>query len=151
MEQNAHSMILILLYLRKTNQSHLFKPWLYSSQPCESFYRQIRSFSPCNSTMTNCTAKEMIDRVHKIQLQNEISCDPTTNFLFHKKKSGHSSSTNFVELPTEKEISDTISKCKMMAIDDSIKVGLVGKEQRNINLECNLVPYFPKKKVIKLC
>lgn len=146
MEQNAHSMVVILLYLKENNQPNLFKPWMYSSQPCESFYRQIRAFTPCNSTMTNCTVKEILDRIHKIQLQNEISCDPTTNFIFHKQKSSHSSSSNCFELPTEQEILATINKCKIQAVEDSIKLGLIGKNQRNMNLECNIVPYSPKKK-----
>lgn len=73
MELNAHSMVKILLYLKETSQPNLFKPWLYS-QPCGAFYRQIRAFTPCYSTIKNCSVKEIIDRIHKI----EISCSFST-------------------------------------------------------------------------
>lgn len=129
MEQNAHSIVLILMYLKDQNQPNLFRPWLYSSQPCESFYRQIRAFSPCNSTITNCTVKEIMDRVHKIELQNEISDDPTTDFIFHKQKFNHSTSTAFFELPTEKEILNVINECKEKAIKDATEVGLIAKKK----------------------
>lgn len=150
LELNAHSMVLILLHHRENNESKLFKPWLYSSQPCESFYRQIRAFSPCNSNMTNCTVKETIDRIHKIQLQNEISTDDSTSFMFHQKKSSQLTSTSSFELPTEQEIFDTINKVKMQAIEDSIILGLIDEEERNISLDCDIIPYSLKKKSSKL-
>lgn len=146
MELNAHSMILILLYLKSTNQSHLFLPWLYSSQPCEGFYRQIRALSTCNSTVTNCTVKEIADRIHKIELQNEISSDPTTSFIFpHKLKSNVKWPTIHFKLPTEQEIFDTIEKCQVKAISDAIKIGLIDRKYRKQNIDCNIPRYFQKK------
>lgn len=114
-ELNAHSLILILLYLRKVNESKLFMPLLYSSQPCESFYRQIRSFTSTYSTVANCTVKERLERINKIQLQNDISSDENSKFKFPKKlKSCDLQSLNSTEfsLPTHSEILKTIKEAK---------------------------------------
>lgn len=57
-EQNAHSLVLMLMYLKKNNLIHLFSPKNFSSQPCESFYRQLRSFTSTNSTVVNFSKKK---------------------------------------------------------------------------------------------
>lgn len=56
-----------------------------SSQPCESFYRQIRSLSTVNSTVTNCSVKEILNRINRIDILNEISNDKNTGFVFPKR------------------------------------------------------------------
>lgn len=95
--------------------------------------------------MTNCTVKEMIDRVHKIELLNEFSSDPTSSFIFHKHDSSHSTSTSF-ELPTESEIYDSINICKLKAIEDAIEMGLIVEEDRDMDLECKVSKISAKKK-----
>lgn len=150
MEQNAHSMVLILMHLRERNLPNLFTPWLYSSQPCKSFFRKIRALSPCNSTVTNFTVKEMIDRIHKIQLKSEISCDPATTFIFHTLKSNQYTPSIFFDLPTEEEILNKIKQCRIQAINDAIELKLISKDQMNINLDCNLSRYLSKRKSINV-
>lgn len=149
LEQNAHSLILIIRYLKTTNQPHLSKPWLFSSQACEGFYRQIRSFSTCYSTVTNCTVKEILERIHKIQLQCDISDDTSTNFIFpNRLKTCNSFKTSDFVLPTDAEIFEVIEKSKLQAIEDAIKFGFVSN-RRNINLNCNIPPHgtiFKKSK-----
>lgn len=135
-------MVLILFFLKRTNQPELFKPWLFSSQPCEGFFRLIRSFSPCYSQVTNCTVKEMLHRIHRIQLQNDISNDPSTNFKFPKKlKADNHPQTIEFELPNEADILNEIEECRTKAINDAIKIGLINNQQ--VDLECCIVPYSP--------
>lgn len=67
-EINAHSMINIIQKLRDCNIPHLFMPPLFSSQPCEAFFRQIRSMSTTYSTIVNCSLLDIIHRIQKIQL-----------------------------------------------------------------------------------
>ena len=43
-EINAHA--LILLIIRLEDRKELFKPWLYGSQSCESYFRTARSCTP---------------------------------------------------------------------------------------------------------
>ncbi len=56
LEINAHS--LILLILRLQDRPQFFKPWLFSSQCCESYFRFLRSASSSSSTQVNFTMKE---------------------------------------------------------------------------------------------
>lgn len=146
MEHNAHAMVLIILFLNASNQPHLFKPWLYSSQPCEGFYRQLRSFTPCFSQITNCTVKEMLYRIHRIGLQNDISNDSSNNIIFPEKlkKKNHEQANDFT-LPIKDEISTEIFKAKTKAIDDAITLGLMNENERtNIDLDCHIASYSPK-------
>lgn len=68
-ELNAHSLILCIVQLKKNNMQHLFLPNLMESQACESIFRQIRSFTTTYSTVANCSVKEILQRISKIQLQ----------------------------------------------------------------------------------
>ena len=65
-EINAHSLILMILRLRRDGTPHLLLTWLYSSQPCEAFFKAIRSMSPVASTQTYCTFSEFMDRAAKV-------------------------------------------------------------------------------------
>lgn len=145
MEHNAHAMVQIILFLKATNQPKYFKPWLYSSQPCEGFYRLIRSFTPCFSQVTNCTVKDFLHRVHKIELQKEISSDSSNNFIFSEKiKTKNDTQTNDFLLPNKNEILQTILKAKKEAIDNAIGFGLINENERNVDLVCHIMPWTPK-------
>lgn len=136
LELNAHGLVAIISFLKNSNQSHLFKPANYSSQPCEAFYRQIRSMSTVYSTVTNCTQKEILGRAQKIQLQNDISVS-NKEFVFPKHfSSNESTKYNTFDLPTHHEIIKTIEQCKMKAINDAVKFGLLKK--KIIEIPCEL-------------
>lgn len=81
-EINAHSLVMIMLYLKKENMDSLFLTTLFGSQPCEGEFRQIRSLSSTYSTVTNCSVLEIIQRLSKIELQNEISHITLKHFAF---------------------------------------------------------------------
>lgn len=76
LEINAHSLIMCMIHLKTINRPDLFLPHLFESQPCESIFRQIRSFTTTYSTVTNSTVKEAMSRISKIQLQNDVIHDP---------------------------------------------------------------------------
>lgn len=146
MEHNAHAMVLIILFLNTSNQPNLFKPWLYSSQPCEGFYRILRSFTPCFSQVTNCTVKEMLYRIHRIGLQNDISNDSSNKFIFpNKLKAKYQERTNDSTLPNKSEILQEILAAKTKAIDDAITLGLMNENERSkIDLDSHIEPYSRK-------
>lgn len=87
LELNAHSLVKILLYLKEIDKPELFKPHMFDSQQCEIFYSQLRSFTTTFSTKANCTVKEIMSRINKIQLQNHISSGTVSEFVFPKKLS----------------------------------------------------------------
>lgn len=114
-ELNAHSLVLCILYLKKHNLDAWFLPHLYSSQPCESIFRQFRSFTSTFSTVANCSVKEVLSRISKIQLQNEITFNNATHFVYPRNKQQTDKCMQSHDLPTEYDIMNTILKCKMYA------------------------------------
>lgn len=52
--------------------NYMFCPDLQGSQPCESLFRQARSFSSMYSNVVNFTMLEFVNRINKIQLQADI-------------------------------------------------------------------------------
>lgn len=148
-EQNAHSLVKILIYLKNIDSSHLFMPWLLNSQPCEHFFRLIRSLTTVFSRVANCSVKEILERINKIQLLGEISFDPHTSFLFPQRlKTAHRIQPIKCELPTQTEISEVIIKSKEKAINDAIRLGLLEEKGRNIHLKCEVLP-LDKNKFLK--
>lgn len=74
-EINGHGLLLLLEKCRRDNTPELFIPWLYSSQPCESTFRQIRSMTTTNSTIVNFSLNEMMKRLNQVQVLNDFSTD----------------------------------------------------------------------------
>lgn len=126
-ELNAHSMVKCILYLEKIGKPELFQPYLYESQTCESIFRQFRSMSSTNSTVTNCTVKEANARISKIQFQNEIIQTTSSDFIFPRLKKKCTEANDDCSLPTAEQIYNEIILCEKSAIATAIKLGLVNK------------------------
>lgn len=143
-EQNAHSLILIILYLKKHDLSTLFIPPLFNSQPCEEFYRQIRTFCPTYSMVATCSVKEAVNRVSKIHLLNEINNDTSSGFIYPKSMRSLNiifKSSNF-NLPSKNEIFQTILKSQSKAFESAVKIGLIDKKRNSDQLSfvCPILP-----------
>lgn len=140
LEQNAHSLLLIIMFLRQKNLSHLFQPWLFNSQACEGFYRLIRSLTSTFSTVANCDVKGILERINKIQLLNDIS-NMKSVFMFPQKlkSNAHPDSGEPIILPSHNEIVETIEQCKSKAISDAVKLGLI-EYNSNVDLKCKVTP-----------
>lgn len=143
-ELNAHSLVLLLIHLKEINMPELFTPHLYSSQPCEALFRMVRSFTSTYSTVANCSVKEILGRINKIQLQSDIATHNAENFIFPRVANA-SSNIPKLELPTTQEIYNQIERCKTEAIEHATKIGLVKKKKSQTeNWSCKVVPYVPK-------
>lgn len=145
LELNAHGLILIMLSLKKKNNDDHFRPHHFSSQPCEEFYRQIRSFTSTYSTVANCTVKDILGRIHKIQLQNDIGYSSRGTFIFPKKSALNlSDCQQKYTLPSYKEIFEEIEMCKAKAIENAIAIGILSQHNANINISCADIAFKPK-------
>lgn len=145
-ELNAHSLVLCIMHLRDLKMTHLFLPHLFGSQQCEALFRQIRSFSSTYSTVANCSVKEILGRISKIQLQSDTTNNISSCFNFPRLKSSFADRYNIkIEMPTNKEISDEIAKCQKAAIKKSIQIGL-SKQTKNASkvFQCAVNPYAPR-------
>lgn len=145
-EINAHSLILCIMYLERNKKPELFLPHLFDSQTCESTFRQFRSMTSAFSTITNCTVKEAISRVSKIQLQNEIMHKTSSVFVYPRmKKPTNAESKCIHPLPSPQEIYNEIVFCKKTAIVTATNLGLITKgNSRHKKLECKVNPHKPK-------
>lgn len=162
-EQNAHSMVLIILYLRKNDLPELFAPQLFSSQPCESFYRRLRSFCPTFSMIATCSVKGALARVSKSQLLNEISNDNEGHFVFPQNDRAAKNpkcmmKTTNIDLPSPDEIIKTILRSKSDAIESAVQIGLIGKNSKfkERNCSCLVKPCVANEKnkhplIISIC
>lgn len=143
-ELNAHSLVKYLLQLKKINMPHLFTPHLLGSQPCEALFRQVRSFTTTYSTVANCSVKEILERISKIQLQNDITSSINNVYSFPRLECKNEK-TEIHDLPSIKEIQTEIEKAKCDATNDAINLGLIGDlEAKKFDFSCRIKPYTYK-------
>lgn len=93
-ELNAHSLVKQVLGNVSCSRKEYFFSNLFDSQVCEAMFRQLRSFTSTYCTVVNFDMLEIINRIRKIQLQNEIiiSCNDRINFPRFEKKAAITSS-----------------------------------------------------------
>lgn len=107
-ELNAHEIVKCLIHLKDINKPEYFYPYLFGSQACESTFRQLRSSSTTYSTVVNCSLKESISRVSKMQFQNDITHNTSSSFVYPRVKKTTTFPIQF-ELPNKKEIYDDLN------------------------------------------
>lgn len=139
LELGAHFLVNVILHLKRTNQPHLFVPGNFDSQPCESFFRQLRSFTSTYSTVVSCSTKEIVCRLNKIQLQSEISCKLGLLFVFPRAEK-FQTANDVPNLPTEEEVITKIEECRKRAIFDASKLGLVKNSVSTKLGRCKILP-----------
>lgn len=151
-ELDAHSLVLVMLYLKKIGKPEWFQPHLFSSQPCEATFRLVRSLSSTYSTITNCSIKEFLERISKIQLQADIAHRTAHDFIYPRTKQiKRSSKQKCHDLPSEDEIFAEIEIAKKRAIEACLKLGLkASKAYAKSNYSLKIDPFLSKaKKKIK--
>lgn len=133
----------------------LFIPTLLDSQPCESLFRQIRSFSSTFSTIVNCNMLDAMHKIRKVQLQSDIinSCSGTIKFpRFEKKKERtHSSQSHYL---SKSDIIAEIERAKTDISEDLVKLGIFKiSEIKSLNFECQIKaePKFRSQNSAVLC
>lgn len=148
-ELNALSLVQCMLYLKEHDLPNLFLPHHYNSQVCESIFRQIRSFTSTYSTVANCSIKEILSRISKIQLQNKIVHSSATRFFYPKSNLQKSTSNIAYDLPTKSEIIKSIIACKTNAIKIACRFGFKIKNESSLNF-CEIPKLVSRKKKQKI-
>lgn len=142
-ELNAHTMVLLIMYLRNNNLTDFFKLHLMDSQSCESFFRQIRSLTTTYSTVVTFSLKEMLDRINRIILQYDIAHDSNSGFVYPRMGKSVANSPVY-ELPSNDEIFYEIEQARKEAICYAKSFGLM-KESVSLNqiTKCTFKPHKP--------
>ncbi|CAF1981539.1 unnamed protein product [Rotaria magnacalcarata] len=100
-EINAHNLLyLTLLVKQRQLPPNALNIVLFSSQPCESMFRNSRALSGAFSTRVNFTVNDFLQRAEKLSVLEQIKCYEETNndsrLLFpihHKHKKNNDSTT----------------------------------------------------------
>lgn len=134
-EINAHALVELIIYYKDRNMDELFSTVNVGSQPCESIFRQFRSFSPTYSTVVNCSLLEMIQRIAKIELQNDITHNKLKHFVFpnigvatstfYPSIDRNGKQTPETSLPDRSEIYEEIEMAKLEALEYAESLGVV--------------------------
>lgn len=135
-EINGHSLVHLIIQLRERNEPQFLLPLLMSSQPCESTYRQLRSMTTTNSTVINFNMFDMIHRLQKIELQNEIFAAAPDYIKFPRLQSKKEKMVLPTTLPSNENIISLIENAKELAIKDLSDVGI--DETHTLNFKCQV-------------
>lgn len=135
-EINCHSLVLLCIYLKSRGLDHLFCPEFFSSQPCEAIFRQIRSLSSTYSTVTNASLLEIIQKMGKIELQNDIIYNSLRDYNFPRigvdsssyfpmtDRNGNHYKDHAIILPSVEEIWKEIEYAKLEAEEYAKSLGI---------------------------
>lgn len=135
-EVNAHSIVQLIIHLKNDGLDEWFLPFLYDSQECESFFRQVRSLTTVHCRVANCSVKEIIARMNRIQLLNDITNKSEFEFPRAQYTKDFAKYCRH-ELPTKEQIFEKIEQCRLDAIDYARKIGLLGETDMP-NLVCKI-------------
>lgn len=138
LELNSHGMLNLIMKCLEENSFTRFLPWMFSSQACESFFRNLRSMSTTQSTVVNCNVSEAIRRLQKVQLlsdtnssnfeaEGELIHFPRTRFLNSQNERQdkiYSEIPKFKDPVTIKTIKEVLSKAKKNAWADIKRLGM---------------------------
>lgn len=155
-EINAHALVKLVLVEDEVSSEEnsedmnkFFFPNLYGSQPCESMFRQVRSFTSTFSTVVNCNMLDIIHRIKKIQLQNDIIKNSHGRIQFPRfqkkiddlsilNRNRDQISRRFKSL-NRKTIISEIEKSKRAVTCDLQKFGI---DTSKLNFHCQIKPVF---------
>lgn len=115
-EINAHSLINAAIAMKEENRDQLFLTCFMQSQECENFYRLLRSSTSTYSTMVNFSLLDVLYRIKRVNLQNEIIGDLKDDFVFPRHQGNVAGVGANISLPTIDEIADKVLEVKQYFI-----------------------------------
>lgn len=136
-EINAHSLVQLVIYLKNNNLDDWFMPFLFDSQACESFFREVRSLTTVHCRVANCSVKEIIGRMNKMQLVNDITNKSSFAFPRAQSKKDFANKTSHA-LPTKEEMFEQIEQSRCAAIEYAERIGLLDENVAPPNMVCKL-------------
>jgi len=139
-ELNAHALIVFLLALRDTCQSHeAFLPWMLGSQSCEKIFRAARSLSSTFSTVINFALLGLLQRLHRLHIQFCLQAERgNTGIKYpqvdsHKNKEGHSKQDSITMLSslTNNKIAEAVETAKKKAQEVIQSLGMAEELEKS--------------------
>ena len=93
-EVNAHSLLGFFIMIRDALPDHsaCFIPWMLGSQTCERTFRSLRSMTGTFSTVINFSMLGLLQRLHKLYIQEEIMSESKSNGITFPRQEKYSNS-----------------------------------------------------------
>lgn len=144
-ELNADNLIILIKKFRNENLDELFLPTIFNSQPCEQFFRKMRSMGTINYTKINFTLLELIHLVGRVELMNDIMYLKLADVdVCFPRDPLNKKSTHKFKLPTDEEIEETLARASIAAMSDAAKFGIfvtadeiADCQMKNIEIDLN--------------
>lgn len=132
-ELNAHGLVKLIKNFSKDPDidANMFLPWKFSSQPCEQLFRALRSMTTTFSTVVNFSIKDILHRIDRLQMVNNIINDLGEKFVFPREEKKDcfnvrcfdseydftQISDGCIEVTIEKALQDCLKDAKEVGID----------------------------------
>jgi hypothetical protein len=134
-ELNVWSLLKLLIRCRDKYGKEYFLVHLMSSQTCENFFRLLRSLTATFCTQVNFNVLELLERIHKLQLMEEIRTDLKDIFVFPEEKPFEYESNKITyDLPADHELQEAIDKAYKEAVDVAKKLQIWSPDINKINI-----------------
>jgi hypothetical protein len=120
-EVNAHSLLLIIINLKKENLPQLLMPWKFSSQSCEGLFRLLRSASSTSSTQKNFSVRNFaVDKGRKVDVRLRATAENMNDGVFYPRNrktfdEDIAAHHPIHELPSEEEMEITVLQAQKNA------------------------------------
>lgn len=120
----------LIVKLREQNKGSMFQITLFDSQPCERFFRQMRTMTTMNYTKINFPLNDLLHLIQRVELQYDIIYNKLIDkgIVFPRISTNTSrTETTFsaFEMPSNEELVATIEKAKNEAIREVSKFGII--------------------------
>lgn len=144
-EINAYYLIHLIFKFREEKEKEQFLVHLFSSQTCESTFRQMRSLSTINWTKVNFSLLELFHSIGRVEILTDIVYNKLADveIIFPRVTDKVGKITVF-ELPSNEELQEAIDRAKQSAIIDAKNFGM---EINNVDdIRCEYVTNIKQKK-----
>lgn len=143
-ELNGHALVQLVMKFRNENKSDLFIPFLFSSQPCESTFRQFRSMTSIYWTKINSSLLELFHTVGRIELQNYIMYYKAPGVIFPRQEN-KTSKMDFHEMPSDQEIFDRMNTARDDALIAATALGLKIPPEEDLSCKIPASEFRPEE------
>ncbi|CAH1107466.1 unnamed protein product [Psylliodes chrysocephalus] len=129
-ELNAHALLILIEKCRQNENHDTLLSWLYSSQPCERFFRQTRSMTSTYETKVNFDMLDILRRKHRIQALNDIVSD-SEKFVFPREKNSRFGRKDLnrcefdITIPSVVVLRNSIDKARQDVINDAKELQMI--------------------------
>lgn len=128
LEINAYSLLHLIIKFRNSNEPEFFIPSLFSSQVCETTFRQMRSMTTINWTRINFSLQELLHISGRIELINDIihykMAEKGVNFPRLQAKNLKCTQRVIHTLPPNEAIQEVLHKARTTALLNAAKMGM---------------------------